>query len=74
MDKIYGITASDKDGIYAVFKVEEDADFKEEKWNEVGIWDLINEKALATGSGAISPRRSADPVVLSLSCLLKRSP
>jgi len=34
MGKVYGIDASDKDGIYAVFKVDEDPGFKDEEWNE----------------------------------------
>lgn len=72
-DKNYGIKASSKSGIYAVFKVEEDADFKGEKWNEDGIWELIKKKAHAMGSERISSRRSAYPVVLSLRSLLKAS-
>ena len=71
--KTFGIKASDKDGIYAVFKVEEDAEFKGEKWNEDGIWNLIKTKAQGTGSKGLNARRSADPVVLSLRSLLKES-
>ena len=71
MRKTYGIKASDTDGIYAVFTVEKDPAFKGKEWNEDRIWKLIEEKAEAAGSQKLHPRRSADPVVLSLRSLLK---
>lgn len=74
LDKTFGIKASDKTGIYAVFKVEEDAELKGVKWNEDGIWKLIEEKAEASGTTSLNKHRSADPVVLSLRKLLKASP
>lgn len=74
LDKTFGIKASDMDEIYAVFKVEEDPAFKGEKWNEDGIWELIKEKSQRTSYRKANPRRSADPVVLSLRSLLKESP
>lgn len=73
LGKIFGIRASDTDGIYAVFGVEEDPAFKGKEWNEERIWDLIKEKAEAAGFLKLHPRRSADPVVLSLRSLLKSS-
>ncbi len=41
LDKTYGIKASDKAGVYAVFNVEEDPFFKGTKWPEKRIWELI---------------------------------
>jgi hypothetical protein len=73
MWKTYGIKASDTDGIYAVFNVEEDPAFKAKEWNEERIWKLIEEKAQVAYSRKLNTRRSADPVVLSLRRLLKSS-
>jgi predicted component of viral defense system (DUF524 family) len=73
MLKTYGIKASEPDGIYAVFNVEEDPAFKAKEWNEERIWKLIEEKAQVASSGKLHRRRSADPVVLSLRSLLKES-
>lgn len=73
MWKTYGIKASDMDGIYAVFKAEEDPAFKGKEWNEKGIWKLIKDKAEASGIGELNEHRSGDPVVLSLRSLLKES-
>jgi hypothetical protein len=74
LGKTFGIKASDKDGIYAVFKVEEEPAFRGNVWKESEIWKRIKEKAEAEGSKVLNDRRSADPVVLSLRSLLKASP
>jgi hypothetical protein len=71
LGKVYGIAASDKAAIYAVFNVEVDPGFKGVEWNEKSIWDLIKSKGQGAGFGVLNTRRSADPVVLSLRSLLK---
>ncbi len=73
MWKTYGIKASDTNGIFAIFNVEEDPAFKAKEWNEERIWKLIEEKAQVADSRKLNTRRSADPVVLSLRRLLKTS-
>lgn len=69
----YGISPSDQQGIYAVFRVEPDEAFTCVEWNEDKIWDLIKDKAQSAGRENLNTRRSADPVVLSLRSLLKGS-
>jgi len=70
MFKVYGIKASKPDGIYAVFKVEEDSGILSEKPESAKIWPLIQRKALEKSYRFLNPRRSADPVVLSLRSIL----
>lgn len=58
--------------IYAVFHVEEDPDFSETVWDEGNIWKKISAKHQENNPGApgLNPRRSADPVVISLRDLI----
>jgi len=70
MFKVYGIKASKPDGIYAVFKVEEDSGILSEKPESAKIWPLIKAKALQKSYRILNPHRSPDPVVLSLRSIL----
>lgn len=65
----YKIKVSKPEGIYAVFKVEEDSGILSEKPESAKIWPLIEGKALAKHR-ILNPRRSADPVVLRLRSIL----
>ena len=70
MAATFGIKASDLDGIYAVFKVEEDFGILPNNRQSVKIWPLIKKKAEAKSYMPLNPRRSADPVILSLRSVL----
>ena len=58
--------------IYAVFHVEPDPDFVGTEWDEANIWSKISAKYKCKhpGAPALSPRRSADPTVISLKDLI----
>lgn len=60
------------DNIYAVFHVEDDPNFKDVIWDEENIWQKIKAKRESIHIGkTLNPRRSADPVVLTLRELVK---
>lgn len=60
------------DNIYAVFHVEDDLNFKDVIWDEENIWQKIKAKRESIHIGkTLNPRRSADPVVLTLRELVK---
>lgn len=69
----FGISASDAEGIYAVFHIEEDADFRSTEWKDEEIWGLIAKEHAAKNPGGpeLNPRRSADPRIMTLRTLLK---
>lgn len=62
----------DESHIYAVFHIEEDPDFAKTAWDEENIWKKISAKHQQNNPGApaLNPRRSADPVVISLKDLV----
>lgn len=70
LGKIYGIKASDRDGIYAIFKVVEDPGILPDMRNSISLWALIQSKYQQRNQQNPNPRRSADPIVLSLRSLL----
>jgi predicted component of viral defense system (DUF524 family) len=63
----------DESHIYAVFHIEEDPDFFKTKWDEGNIWKKISSKYQEANPKAkpLNPRRSADPVVISLKDLIR---
>ena len=64
--------AKDASHIYAVFHVVEDPDFSGTEWDEDNIWNKISarHKERHPKAPALNPRRSADPVVISLKDLV----
>lgn len=71
LKKKYNITASSPTGIYAVFPVQPDPRFGEQKWPVEGVWNAISKRHERLNPGqSLNPRRSADPRVMSLKELL----